>query len=253
MCTYTPSVSRAQIRTQISNHAYMHNSHAHAHAHANFITPTRNPGRYDTTVTVTTVSGLRLQAQFRDGLVRHSFWKFIASVRKAMTRKSWKAGAENYSTGMQSMLLDMSRKTRKTHIQKPHTIEVSSKAYGTKAGQEFQVPDLPIYVHFTPCDHIVWLREGPTRNRRRISQLTQTMTFFWKFIKSVRKAMTRKSWKAGAENYSTGMQSMLLDMSRKTRKTRDIVTMASLPLPLSAAVVDWSCVCAQACFEKFYS
>ncbi len=37
---------------------------------------------------------------------------------------------------------------------------------------------------------------------------------FWKLIKSVRKAMTRKSWKAGTENYSTGMQSMLLDMRR---------------------------------------
>ncbi len=38
------------------------------------------------------------------------------------------------------MLLDMSRKTRKTHIQKTHTrthtqnTEVSKKVYGTKAG-----------------------------------------------------------------------------------------------------------------------
>jgi hypothetical protein len=66
----------------------------------------------------------------------------------------------------------MSRKTRKTHIQKTHTrthtvtvtvtvtagayftykglytnTEVSRKAYGIKAGQGCQVPDVPIYVY----------------------------------------------------------------------------------------------------------
>ncbi len=47
---------------------------------------------YPVTVTVTVTLTVTV--------IVKSSWKFITSVRKAMTRKSWKADTENYSTGM---------------------------------------------------------------------------------------------------------------------------------------------------------
>ncbi len=39
--------------------------------------------------------------------------------------------------------------TKNTYKNTHTNTEVSRKAYGTKAGQGYQVPDLPIYVHST--------------------------------------------------------------------------------------------------------
>ncbi len=57
---------------------------------------------------------------------------------------------------MQSVILGMSRKTRKTHIEKTHTrllnthtnTEVRRKACGTKAGQGYQASDFSSH-HFS--------------------------------------------------------------------------------------------------------
>ncbi len=38
-------------------------------------------------------------------------------------------------------------RTKNTYKNTHTNTEVSRKAYGTKAGQEYQVPDLPNYVH----------------------------------------------------------------------------------------------------------
>ncbi len=44
-----------------------------------------------------------LKEQYYKWDLSMNFWKFIKSVRKAMTRKSWKADTENYSTGIAFM------------------------------------------------------------------------------------------------------------------------------------------------------